>query len=124
MIQIGDKRYDGDNITIIKDKVIIDSKDVTSDLDNKVINITVHGNLDTLVVDNANAIEINGDVNSIRTISGDIDCTGEIHGDVNTTSGDVECGNVGGNIRTNSGDVECDNVGGNVSTVSGKIKHK
>ena len=69
------------------------------------------------------SIVINGDCDSIDSVSGRIEVTGSA-GSVKTMSGDVECGDVSGGIRTMSGDVTCGPVGGGVSTMSGDIRCK
>jgi hypothetical protein len=104
MININGKIYQGNNISIVNGKVTIDGKDQTPD--SKEINITVNGNIDTLKVDVANKVFVVGQVNSVSTVSGDVDTSGDVLGSISTVSGDVECGNVGGSITTVSGDIK------------------
>ena len=49
-------------------------------------------------------IEINGNVESIETESGDVTIQGDA-GNVNTMSGDVTCDNIKGHCSTMSGDI-------------------
>jgi len=94
------------NIVITNGKVFVNGTDVTPD--SKEINISVVGQLDKLEVDSCSKIEVTGDVNNIKTISGDVGISG----------------NCNGNIQTMSGDVYCESVGGSISTMSGDIKHR
>jgi hypothetical protein len=103
VVLIGGKKYEGKNIQINGDQVIIDGKTQEDSLVGN-INVVVHGNIESLEHNSGNITAEN-----IETL--------------NTISGDVECGNVSGNIKTVSGDVECGNVSGNVKTVSGDIEH-
>lgn len=120
-INISGIQYEGNNITVKGSKVIINGKDVTPDT--KIVNITVEGNVEDISVDYCEKIVINGNVKSLTTTSGDVECK-DITGGIRLTSGDVECGNVNGDIQTVSGDVKCENVSGNVKTMSGDIKYR
>ena len=67
-------------------------------------------------------VTVNGDVGSLRTVSGDITVNGST-GSIQSTSGDVEVkGDVVGNVQTVSGDVSCKKIEGHARTVSGDIK--
>jgi len=122
MIIVNSQSYNGRSVTIINGKVIVDGKDVTPD--SKEISIKVEGNLDSLSVDYANTIHVEGSVGSLNSVSGDVECN-SVTGDVKTTSGDVDCGPVGGNVQTVSGDVNSSgSISGSVKTVSGDIKNK
>lgn len=92
----------GSNIQICNGKVTINGKDVTPDSKN--INISIEGDVATLDVDVCNTVNIKGNVKNAQTTSGDIDC-GDVEGDIKTVSGDVDCGQVSGRIKTVSGDV-------------------
>ena len=104
-MNINNNSYAGRNITIINGKVTIDGKDVTPD--SKTITIDIVGDVDNISVDSCQTIKVQGDVNSLRT-----------------TSGDIECGNIGGSVTTVSGDIKAENISGSVKTVSGDIKHR
>lgn len=103
-IIINGKSYNGNNITIKNGDIIIDGNNI--EIDSKNINIIVNGDIDKLDITSCNSLEIKGDVNSIKTTSGDINC-GNIKGDVNTISGDIKVdGNIYGNTKTVSGDIK------------------
>lgn len=106
-VTINGKTYIGNNIIVSNGKIIIDEKNVTSD--DKVINITVNGNIDSLKVDTCNKLEIIGNVTNVNTVSGDVDINGDVSGSIQTVSGDVKCKNVGGSINTLSGDINHNN---------------
>jgi hypothetical protein len=120
-MNINNNGYVGRNIVINNGKIIIDGKDVTPD--SKTITIDIVGDIDSLSVDSCQTIKVQGDVNSLRTTSGDIECR-DVKTDIKTTSGDVECGNIGGSVTTVSGDVKSGTIGGSVKTMSGDIKHR
>lgn len=125
---VNGKRYefaDGASISIINDKVYCNGKVVidTNDIKDKVINITIKGNVDKATT-GSGSLEIKGDVGSVQSSSGNISIDGNVSGDVNTSSGDVKCGDVlSGNVKTMSGDVTCGEIHGNVNTMSGDISH-
>jgi hypothetical protein len=121
MININNNYHKGKSITIINGKVYIDGKDVTPDA--KEINISVEGNIENLEVDHANAISIKGDINKVKSGSGDISC-GNITGGAQTGSGDIDCGVINGDVQTGSGDVNATTISGSVRTGSGDIKYK
>lgn len=120
-VTVNGKNYQGRNIIINNDIVIIDGNVVESD--GKTITISIEGDIQSLNVDRCKDIKVNGNVGSLTTTSGDIEITGNT-GNINTTSGDIECGNVKGSINTTSGDIECEDVGGSISTLSGDVKHR
>lgn len=122
-ITINDTTYSGKNVSVRGSKVIVNGINVTPNNTLKV-NIIVEGNIDTLDVDEAEKIAIEGTVGSVKTQSGDVYIKGNVNGDVNSTSGTINCGDVKENVKTTSGTVKCRNVGGNVKTVSGSIKRK
>lgn len=106
MITINGNKYSGSNVVVLNNKVIIDGKDVTPDSKN--IEIKIDGDINELKVDNCNNIEVNGNVNNIKTQNGDV----EINGNIN------------GSITSMNGDIDCHNIGGSVSTVNGNVKHR
>ena len=120
-IIINGKSYIGGSVSVSKNKITIDGTDVTPDT--KVVNITVNGDVDKVSADYCEKIIVNGNVNSVTTTSGDIECK-DVSGHIKVTSGDIECSNVGGSIQTVSGDVKAENVSGNVTTLSGDIKYR
>lgn len=121
MININGKQYTGNSITIRNGQVIIDGQSVN--FDDKVINISVEGSIDSVNVDYCSSLSVKGDVKTLTTSSGDV-VVGNVTM-IKTSSGDVEVsGNVSGDISTVSGDVECGHVAGKVSTISGDITNK
>ena len=106
-IQINGNSYNGNNIIVNNGRVIIDGKDVTPD--QKVIDIQVHGDLNSLKVDSCNTCHVNGDV----------------HGDVSSMSGDIDIQGSAHNVKSMSGDIDIGgSITGNTSTMSGDIKHR
>jgi hypothetical protein len=105
-IVIGNNIYSGDNITISKGRVFINGQEINTG-DQKTINITVNGDIESIKADACQKITVSGSSGSIQT-----------------QSGDVECGNVNGSVTTMSGDVDCGDIGGSVQTMSGNVKHK
>lgn len=113
-------------ITFENGRMLVNGKPIEdwSESEEKVINITIEGNVEALDVDACSTVTVNGDVKKLRTGSGNVSVKGNATGDVQTGSGDVECGNVEGDVSTGSGDVRCGNVQGRVSTGSGDVYRK
>lgn len=106
-ISVNGKTYTGKNIQINGDQVIIDG-------------VVQEG---VALVGPINVV-VNGNVESLRTVSGDITVNGST-GSIQSTSGDVEVkGAVVGNVQTVSGNVICKKVEGDARTVSGDIKNR
>lgn len=106
-VNINGKTYSGRNIQINGDQVIIDGV------------VQEGGALIGPI-----SVTVNGDVESLRTVSGNITVNGS-SGSIQSTSGDVEVkGDVVGNVQTVSGDVSCKKVEGDARTVSGNIKNR
>lgn len=87
-ISVNGVTYRGNNITINNDVVIIDGV-IVGDENSKTINISVVGDISSLNVERCKEITVQGNVGTIVT-----------------TSGDIECEDVGGSIKTLSGDVK------------------
>ena len=106
-IQINGNSYNGNNIVVNNGRIIIDGKDVTPD--QKVIDIVVHGDINSLKVDSCQKCNVNGDV----------------HGDVSSMSGDIEIQGSANNVKSMSGDIDIGgSIQGSASTMSGDIKHR
>jgi len=88
MIRINNTNYSGSSVTISKGKIIIDGIDVTPD--SKKIDIIVDGNINKLNVDSCDSLKVTGDVDTLSTMSGDVDITGNVTGNVKTMSGDIK----------------------------------
>lgn len=101
-ISINGKRYQGDSIQIIRQRVTVNGVDVTPEA--KHITVEVLGNVGNLQVDHCPMVKVTGSAGMLRTMSGDIHC-GDVHGGVVTVSGDVTCGSVTGDVGTVAGDV-------------------
>lgn len=104
MIRINGVEFEGQSVSIVNEKVIVDGKDVTPK--EKHISIIVNGNIDTLDVDACEKLGVNGDVGMIKTLSGDILIGGKVNGNVKTMSGDVRAPYINGNVKTMSGDIK------------------
>ena len=89
----------------------------------KVINITINGNIDKIKVEQCETIQVTGNVRQVKTISGNVSVGGNVDGDVKSTSGDINCKDVEGDVSTTSGDIHCGYVNGDVETTSGTINH-
>jgi autotransporter translocation and assembly factor TamB len=107
------------SISVVNGKIMIDGKDQTPDSKN--IDIKIEGNVDELKVDYCNRLTVEGVTNNVTTSSGDVNVNHNVGGSINTSSGDVECGDVKGNVRTSSGDVKAREISGSVNTMSGDI---
>lgn len=105
MITINGQTFYGDNVTIKNGKVIVDGKDYTP-ADSKTISISIQGDLKDLNVDACNKVDIKGNVVNAKTVSGDLEISGDIAGNASTVSGDIKCGNIKGNVSTVSGDIK------------------
>lgn len=103
MINVNGKSYTGNNICVNGNKIIIDGEELKTD--SKTINISINGNTDKISVDQCDKITVTGHVNDLKTMSGDVEITGDVKGSVKTMSGDVYCGDIAGSITTISGDI-------------------
>jgi len=103
-VVIDGREFNGGTISIVNGVVTVDGKKQCGVLTGN-INVTVHGDVETLE---------NG--------SGKV-CAKNVH-KISTGSGDVFCQDVSGSISTGSGDVECESVYGSVKTGSGDIRHR
>lgn len=122
-ITINNSTYEGDNVSVKNNVVIIDGQKINTD--EKIINISINGNINSLDVSYASRINVTGDVNELDSNSGDIIVHGNVNSKIDSNSGDIQIdGDVTGNIETTSGDVKCGNVTGSIETLSGDIKHR
>lgn len=105
---INGKVYPSGSVRITNNKVYINGVLQTGDeLEQKVINIEITGPVNQLEVDACEKLIVNGDIQNLKTLSGDVDCQ-----------------NVTGSVTTMSGDVDANNIGGSVTTMSGNVKYK
>lgn len=107
-ITINGVEYTGNNVTVCDGDVVVDFKKVHGGTNYIYENITIEGNVD-----------------NIKTSSGDVKVSGNVN-NVSTTSGDVTTNNVQNTVTTVSGDVTADTINGAVTTISGDIlgRHK
>jgi hypothetical protein len=103
-ITINGVSISGNNVVVSNGKVFVNGKDFTPEI--KEINIVVNGNIDKLEVDSCDKVQVKGKVGNVKTLSGDVDVSGDVNGSISTMSGDVDCNNVSGSIATMSGDVK------------------
>lgn len=84
----------GNNISIVNNKVYVDGKLVEEGLTGDV-KITFEGELANL--DSSASVTVNGNVKGDIDASGSVTVYGDVGGDVDA-SGSVTCGNVGGDV--------------------------
>ncbi len=106
MIVINGKSYKGNSLQINDNEILIDGRRVDDQEDQKVINITVDGNIDTLNVDSCDKLEITGDCGNVTSKNGDIQISGNIDGDVTNKNGNIMCRNVSGDVETKNGSIQ------------------
>lgn len=105
MIIINGKTISGKNISVSGNKVIVDGKEVSDLEEQKVINIEVTGDIQTLQSGNG-SVSVKGDVGSIETVNGDIEIEGDVKLNIKTVNGDVSCGAVGGSVSSVNGSIK------------------
>lgn len=103
-VTINDVVYSGRSVTINGDKVVVDGVVQQQSLVGPI------------------TVTVNGDCESVSTLSGDIKVTGNV-GSVTATSGDIDIeGSVEGSLKSVSGDIKVSRPHTNsISTVSGDI---
>lgn len=105
-ISVNGKTYSGNSVSVVNGNVFVDGKKAEPSKQ-PIVSIIIEGQVDKLSVDSCDSLIAKGNVGSLKTMSGDI-----------------ECGNVLGNVKTMSGDVRCEDIHGDVSSVSGDIKNR
>jgi len=94
-VTINGKTYQGRNIQVINNRVIIDGKEVTEKgmAKNGILKVQVEGTLESLITDaSVEAGLVKGDIQAGGSVSCD-----DVDGDVQA-GGSVTCGKVGGDI--------------------------
>ena len=76
-IKINGVSYVGDSLVVKNNKIFIDGKE--HEIDSKTINISVIGNIDSISADSCQKIYVKGDVNTLKTMSGDVEIEGIIN---------------------------------------------
>lgn len=100
-VVVGGKEFSGNNIRIDGNKVIVDGVAQDGELVGD-INVTVHGDVETLENTNGNVKANN--VGSVKTTNGKVTCD-DVSGDVKTTNGDVTARKILGKVTTVNGDI-------------------
>lgn len=121
-ITINNSTFSGKNVSIINGVITIDGN-VQTMPDEKIITISVVGNLESLSVGSCKELVVTGDAHRVDTQSGSVKC-GNVTGNIKTLSGSVTCGNVTGDVETMSGSVNAQDIAGRVKTMSGSIRGK
>jgi len=99
--------FSGRNVSIQGNRVIVNGVDVTNlaDIDAKEITIIIESPIDSIDVDHCHRIDVKS-CHKVKTMSGDVNCSGDIRGSVKTMSGDVQAdGDIKGSVNTMSGDI-------------------
>lgn len=104
-VTINNVTYSGRNISIDNDKVVIDGVTQTTSLVGP-ITVTVNGSCES-VSTISGAINISGNAGSVHATSGDVSVQGSVEGAIKTISGDVKV------VRPHTN---------NINTISGDIK--
>lgn len=78
------------SVQVINDKIIIDGKEVVPESESKkfYITINVEGDVDS-VRTISSPVHVTGNINTIQTVSGDVKVNGNISNNINTISGDI-----------------------------------
>lgn len=105
MITINGKSYNGNSVTVINGKVMVDGKPADTS-DDKVINIWVNGNIETLDIDYCDSLDIKGDCGTVNTQNSNVKISGNVWGSVESKNGNITCGNVGGSVKTKNGNIK------------------
>ena len=97
------------NISIVNGKVLVNGKSINEfeevTKDEKIINITIEGNVERLEVETCEKIIVHGDAKRIKTNMGSIEISGNVEGDVHSNMGSITCGNVEGDCHANMGSI-------------------
>lgn len=111
---VNGKKYSGNNVSIINDKVYIDGKLMTDDESSKSTKIEITIEAGTTI----NKIEVDGDLEVKGSISGDVSAQGSVKcndiGGNDSSGGSITCDDIGGNANA-GGSVKCDDISGNVN---------
>lgn len=106
MININGMSFSGQNISIKNNQIYIDGKRIDEQFEEqKTFNITVDSPVSKLEVDNAESIEIKGDVGTVKSTNGNVNISGTVSGDVKTVNGNVKAASIEGDVRTVNGNI-------------------
>jgi DNA polymerase/3'-5' exonuclease PolX len=97
------------DVTIVNGKMLVNGKPLEeydeAIKDEKVVNITIEGDVERLEVDTCETITVKGNAKRIKTNMGDIEIGGDVSGDVHTNMGSITCGKIEGDCHTNMGSI-------------------
>lgn len=91
-------------LSVIGNNIILDNE-VIGKIEDKVINITIEGNVEELNIDACNTLTVKGSVQSLQLTNGDIIVENSVMGDVKNTNGDIIAKEIKGNVKTTNGDI-------------------
>ena len=101
-------QINGNTITRVGNKLIVDGQEINLDKPQQIINITINGNVENLDVPVLGTVNIQGDCESVEVTNGSINIQGNVSGDVQTVNGSIKansilgkCSTVNGSIKTN-----------------------
>ena len=84
------RQISGGHLQIVNGEVITDGQPVREiNTDEKVINITIEGDVERLEVDYCSSIRITGNAKRVKTLNGDIEIGGNVEGDCHTNMGSI-----------------------------------
>ena len=96
----------GGSIQIVNGTILANGRELEEvNTDEKVINITIEGEVERLEVDYCNEITVNGAVKRVQTHCGNVNIKGDVSGDVHANCGSITCGNVEGDCHANMGSI-------------------
>ncbi|APD20318.1 hypothetical protein AM24_125 [Acinetobacter phage AM24] len=104
-VNINGRKYTGRNIQINGDQVIVDGV-VKSTVQSGPINVAVNGHVEDLKTVSGDVTVQSGTVGNIQTTSGNINVNGDVQGNIKTVSGNVKGHKLEGDARTVSGDIK------------------
>ena len=97
------------DITIVNGKMLVNGNPIEeydeATKDEKVVNITIEGDVERLEVDTCETITVNGNVKRIKTNMGSVEISGDVSGDVHANMGSITCGNIEGDCHANMGSI-------------------
>jgi hypothetical protein len=98
---------EGANVSITKDGVTINGKDVTPSKYHEQKEIHVY-------------IDAGVRINTLNTGGGRVEAH-DVIGSINSGGGNIKCGGVGGSLTSDGGNVDCGNVGGSLNSGGGNV---
>lgn len=95
------------NMTISGGKITVDGKPLSEldQEDEKVINITIQGDVERLKIDYCGDVHITGNAGDVETHGGNIQVQGDVEGDVESHGGNILCGNISGDCTSHGGNI-------------------